>query len=194
MRFFFLYYTEKRGKMKKSKRSNSHFDFAICDNNLSKSKRSQAWGVDLMIALVIFTIGIAFFYVYALNEPSEAEENIESLFYDGKIITDSILAEGHPENWDLNNVITIGILTNNKINETKLESFYTLSKNDYAKTKSLFNTKYNYYFFLSENMTLSFGEVNGIGIEPSNHKNLVKITRFTTYKDKPMAAYLYVWE
>lgn len=158
------------------------------------TKKSQAWGLDLIIASVIFTIAIVFFYLYTLNEPSEAQEAIESLFYDGRIIADSVLSEGYPKNWDLSNVVTTGILTNNKINETKLKNFNDLSSTNYTKTKQLFSTKYNYYFFLNETIVINGAEVLGIGKEPVNQKNLVKITRFTIYQGKPMTAYLYIWE
>lgn len=160
----------------------------------STNKHAQAWGIDLMIASVIFTVAIVFFYFYALNEPNEAQETIDALYYDGKIITDSILSEGYPKNWNSTNVVTIGILSQNKINETKLERFYNRSDLTYAKTKTLFNTKYNYYFFLNEDMIIDGTTIQGIGKEPLNDKNLIKITRFTVYKEKPMTAYLYVWE
>lgn len=159
------------------------------------NKRAQAWGIDLMIASVIFTVAIVFFYFYALNEPAEAEEKLSALYYDGKIISDSILSEGYPQSWNASNVVITGILTNNKINETKLKNFYNLSSTTgYARTKRLFNTRYEYYFNLSETMMIGGIPVNGIGSNPTNQKNLVKITRFTIYQDKPMTAYLYVWE
>lgn len=159
-----------------------------------KTRKAQAWGMDLTIAIVIFSVGLVAFYVYALNEPSEAKENIESLFYDGNIITEIILSEGYPIDWNSGNVIKIGILSENKINETKLESFYNLAENDYAQTKTLFNTGFDYYFNLTETMTINSVEVEGIGLQPSDPQNLVKITRFTIYKNKPITAYLYIWE
>ena len=54
---------------------------------------------------------------------TEAEENIDALFYEGKIIASSILSEGYPVDWNSENVVTAGILTDNKINETKVERF-----------------------------------------------------------------------
>jgi hypothetical protein len=157
------------------------------------NKKSQAWGLDLMIASVIFSIAIVIFFFYALNNPEEGELNIDSLYYDGKIIGDSILSEGYPKDWNISNVVTIGILSDKKINETKLEMFFNLSDTQYLLTKSLFNTQYNYYFFLSENMTLSFGEVEGIGSRPLISQNLIKISRFVIYKNKPVTAYIYIW-
>ena len=159
-----------------------------------KKKKAQAWGIDLVIAFTIFTIGMTAIYIYSLNSPSEGKEIIELLSYDGKLITESILSEGYPNDWDSSNVVSIGILNNDKINETKLESFYDLSQTEYNRTKRLFNTDYNYWFFLSQTMTINGADVDGIGLEPLNEKHLIKITRFTNYQNKPMTAYLYIWE
>ena len=163
-----------------------------------KNKKSQAWGIDLMIASFIFIIGITSFYLYALNSYEKPEETLKNLQYDGKIISDIILSEGYPKNWTESNVVSIGVLSDGKINSTKLQQFYDLTLADYSKTKLLFNTKYDYFFFFDENMNLS-SAVSGIG-KPSTDINnlpaqdLIKITRFIIYQDKPTTAYLYIWQ
>ena len=169
--------------------------------SLVKYKRSQAWGADLMVAMVIFSFGILVFFLYSINTPTEAEENIGTLSYEGKIIAESILSEGYPQDWTSENVVTMGILSQGKINETKVERFYALTQTqeDYAKTKIIFNTRYDYYFFLDRNMVIASGEIEGIGKpgtvkENINALNLIKITKFTIYQDKPTTAYLYIWE
>jgi len=158
-----------------------------------EQKKAQAWGFDLMVAIIIFSVGIIIFFIYSLNQPSQAKENLEKLSYDGKLITNSLLSEGHPDNWIEDDVISIGILNNNKINETKLERFYDFAQNNYSQTKRTFNTIYDYYFFLDEDMDIN-GVVEGIGLVPNNPKNLIKITRYVIYKDEPMTAYIYVFE
>jgi len=128
----------------------------------------------------------------------ELEENMQNLFYDGEIITNTILSEGYPINWNETNVDKIGILSDNKINETKLERFYNLAQTDYEETKIIFNTKYNYYLFLDKNITINSVSIEGIG-KPGvnknniNTENLIKITRITVFENKPATAYLYVW-
>ena len=164
-----------------------------------ENKRAQGWGMDLMVALSIFLIGIVIFYIYSLNNPNEAKENIENLFYDGESLTNVLLSEGYPKAWNSTNVVGLGILSDNKINDTKLERFYDLSQTEYEKTKSLFNTRYNYYFFLDENMIINSVSVEGIG-KPGVTKttissiNLIKVTRVVVYENKPVTAYLYIWE
>jgi hypothetical protein len=163
-----------------------------------KEKKSQAWSIDLMVAIAIFSIGIVVFYAYSINGPGESEENMQNLFYDGEIITNTILSEGYPINWNETNVDKIGLLTDNKINKTKLEYFYDLTQKDYEKTKLIFNTKYNYYLFFDKNITINSNSIEGIG-KPGinknniNTENLIKITRITVFENKPATAYLYIW-
>lgn len=161
-------------------------------------KKGQIWSFDLMVAITIFSIGFLIFYFYAFNNPNESKEIIENLKYDGKIISNYILSDGSPENWNSTNLIKIGILTDNKINQTKLEQFYNFSQTNYSETKKMFNTKYDYIFFLSNNMTIDSANVDYIGkpFIDKDHidaKNLIKITRFTSYDGMPTTAYLYIW-
>ncbi|MFH1365693.1 MAG: hypothetical protein ABIH28_03855 [archaeon] len=159
-----------------------------------RNKKGQAWGMDLMVAIVIFSVGITAFYFYTINSSEETQEIITRLFYDGNIIASDILSEGAPMNWETGNVVKIGILSNNRINETKLENFYLLSTSDYPKTKTIFNTRFNYYFFISEPMIIGGNPIEGLGKKPENSKNLVKITRLTLYKEKPVTFVIYIWE
>ncbi len=160
--------------------------------------KAQAWGFDLMIATALFLGGIIIFYIYSINYPIEGKKSFEELYYEGSVILDSLLSEGFPSDWNAINVVRIGILDDEKVNETKLERFYNLNNSDYQKTKSLFNTKYEYYFNFSEPITLSSnGQViSGIGFEPisTSTTNLVKITRVSIYKNKPVSVNLQVWE
>lgn len=157
------------------------------------SKKAQGWGFDLIVGLAIFIAGILTFYLLSLNTYNETSDTIKSLSYEGQIVSDNILSDGSPENWNNSNVIRIGIMSDNKINETKLAQFYSLSKTNYALTKSLFNTNNEYYFFLSDPMVINGSTTIGIGKQNVNESNLIKITRYTIYKDKPVTANLYIW-
>ena len=160
---------------------------------VKRGRKAQAWGIDLAVALIIFTSGILIFFFYTVNNSSDAGEILDVMSYEGNVIADSILSEGSPKDWNLSRVNSIGILSDKKINETKLEYFYNISLEDYNRTRYLFNTQFNYYFFMSENISFPWGESEGIGIFPLEEDNLVRITRFTIYKNKPVTAYLHVW-
>jgi hypothetical protein len=165
-----------------------------------KNKKAQGWGMDLVIVSIIFLVGIIIFYFYAINSSDESRGTTENLFYDGKIIAGTILTDGFPSNWNNQTVVKVGILSDHKINDTKLEMFYNMTKDSagYNKTRLMFNTKYDYYFLLDENMLIAGNSVEGFG-KPGTTKanlnpdNLIKITRFVIYKDKPITAYVYIW-
>ena len=157
-------------------------------------KKGQAWGFDLIVAFFLFTGGIVLFYYYSLNYSTEGKQAIEGLSYDGNLIADGLLSEGFPDNWNKTNVTKIGLLNEKKINQTKLERFYNLSVDDYSRTKSLFNTKYNYFLTMSEPIIIDGGEIEGIGQRNLNPKNLVRVTRFTIYQNKPVTLHIEMWE
>jgi hypothetical protein len=166
---------------------------------MKKNKRGQAWSIDLIIAVIIFSAGILIFFIYSINQAGEAKKVLNELGYQGDVILNNILSEGYPVDWNNTNVVTIGIMTNNKINETKLERFYNYSTSDYQKTRSKFNTRYDYYFTFSNMTTLNSSYIDGIGRVGTNVSNissssLIKITRFSIYKEKPTTVYLYIWE
>jgi len=149
------------------------------------NKKSQAWGIDLVFAFIIFSVGIMIFFVYSINQTGEAKEKFDSLTVDGDFILNNILSEGYPIDWNSSNVIIIGIISDGKINNTKLERFYNLSLNNYTTTISKFRTRYNYYFSF-DNMSISSGAINGIGKSDVNtSNNVIRITRYSIYNNKP---------
>ena len=151
--------------------------------------------MDLIIATIIFIAGIVVFYFYALNSTKEPEEIINRLNYEGNIITNEILSEGFPANWNELNAISIGITSANKINDTKLEKFYEFSLNNYNRTKLLFNTRYNYYIYLSEeNFTINSQNIEGIGLKSVDSRRIIKISRVTIYNNKLITINVEVWE
>jgi len=159
-----------------------------------KTKKAQAWGVDLIVASIIFIIGILSFYLYAINTPQELKTTIEKLSYQGDVIANSLLSEGYPQNWDEENVLILGILSENKINKTKLERFYNITLNNYEKTKFLFNTNYNYYVKFQENITINSNSINGIGKSSENAADIIKVSRIIVYNDKPSTLEIEVWK
>jgi len=166
------------------------------------NKRGQAWSLDLLMGVFLFTVALSVFYFSALNSSNNLNEAIDLLSYDGRSISKNILSEGSPNDWNSSSVVQIGILDDGKINETKLEAFYDLANTDYARTKSLFNTKYDYYFFLDTNITFNSITIDGIGkpgitrdnVAQADIKNLIRVDRISVYENKIIGATLFVWE
>lgn len=162
-------------------------------------KKAQVWGIDFIIATVIFFLAVIIFFIYSINNSGELKENYEMMKYEGDKIMNTILSEGYPYDWNKSNFIRIGVINDNKINETKIKYFYELTIENYNLTKSKFNTKFEYYFFLNQNITIDSIEIRGIGMPDTDitnisSSNLIKISRVTIYKNKPVAANLYLWK
>jgi len=157
-------------------------------------KRGQAWGFDLIIGAVLFIIGVIGFYFFAINSQQEQSNKLEELNYASSTVADNLLSEGLPGNWNSSSVIRIGITTENKINQTKLDQFYNLSVQDYQLTKSLFNTNKEYYLIFKTAVTINNEQVTAIGRAPQNQSNLIKQTRLSVYQDKPITIEVYSWD
>ncbi len=153
-----------------------------------KLKKAQAWGFDLVIGLFIFTFVIVVFYLYALNYASDTGGSFEVLSREGELVAESLLSEGSPLDWDDTNVIRIGLLSEGKINETKLERFNNLAGSDYNLTKSLFNVRHDYYVNFSEELE----GVQEIGQVDFDADNLVKVIRVSSYEGNPITLSIYL--
>ena len=143
------------------------------------NKKGQAWSVDVIAAIIIFTAGISILFFYAINFNNQSQINIDDLNYQGNFASEFILSEDR------------GILVENKINQTKLDDFYNA---DYETKRVELGVKDNFYF------TIPYLEIEGIPrdyvgrVNTTSVENLIQINRFTIYKNKPVTFRLYVWK
>jgi len=164
--------------------------------------KAQVFSLDLIIGVIIFGSAILIYYKTTTNFSDQDEALLDDLLIDAKTISSSLMSNGYPYNWSKDNVSRIGIITNNRINETKLEQFSMIS---YKESKKLFGTIYDYYvFFMGRNNNIiPFNEslegigksgVNSTNIQTvENPKKLVKVTRLLI-KDSDIAKMvIYLW-
>jgi hypothetical protein len=156
-------------------------------------RKGQAWGFDLIVSLMIFLVGMILFFFYVLNVSNENDEVFSNLNYEGKVIGDFLFSDGLPENWEQDNVIIIGVMSDGKLNETKLKDFYDFANSDYDRTKRLFNILNNYYVYFEEPIVVESVEIEGIGFKESDPDNLVKITRVMVHEGKIKNMNIHIW-
>jgi len=162
---------------------------------ISMNKKAQGWGIDLIIAFVIFFVGVFFIYTYAINNIGDSESVLNSLKSQAKTGSSLILNEGSPENWaGTNNTITPGILSENKVNQTKLDRFYNITdtEEEYIKTKLKLGVDEEFYFNFS-GIRANNSSIQGIGKKPVNEENLFKLERITVYRNKITKFNMFVW-
>jgi hypothetical protein len=129
-------------------------------------KKGQFNFIDFIIGLVIFVILITFFFRYSSNI-TKREEGITGLAVEARTVSNELLSEGFPCDWNSSSVVAIGITDgNNQINESKLQSLINI---DYEETRILFRTKYDYVFFFEDNEgnIIPIGDICAVGyIQP----------------------------
>ncbi len=144
-----------------------------------KNKKAQGWSLDLIIAGLIFLAGVITLYVYAINYTSQSQKNLDELFYEGNLASELILSEED-----------FGILTDNRVNQTKLDDYYL----NYSSKKAMSGLTHDFYFIMDD-LTANGNSVDYIGkMNTTNTESLIQITRITIYQEKPTKFQLYVWE
>ncbi len=146
--------------------------------NFVPYKRSQGWGLDLIVAGVIFLTGIIVFYSYAINSSSQSQKNLEELFYEGGVAAELILSDSDS-----------GILTGDKVNQTKLDEYNA----SYVSKKDVLGLTHDFYFYIDD-LEINGAPASYVGaINTSEAENSIQITRITIYKEKPAKLQLYIW-
>jgi len=167
-----------------------------------KHKKGQFNFLDFMMGVVIFAILMTIFFKYSSNI-TKKQEGITGLAVEGKTISNDLLSQGFPSNWNSSNVVIIGITDdNNQINETKLNNLINVS---YEQTRTLFRTRYHYYFlFLNQNNSIikitptqegiGYPGVNSSNIGNINTKRLIKLERIVFFRNQMAKLVLYLWQ
>lgn len=118
-------------------------------------------------------------YVYAINYSSQSQKQIDEMLYEGNLAAELILSDED-----------FGILTNNKINQTKLDEF----NNSYDSKKGTLGVTRNFYFIIDD-LELNGAPATYAGkINTTETESNIKVTRIVIYKDKPTKFDLYIWE
>lgn len=144
------------------------------------SKKAQAWGVDLLVAVIIFISGLVILYVYAINNSPQSVNQLDEFYYEGNLISNLLLNENE-----------LGILSESKINQTKLEKFNNL---DYEYKKRLLGVNNDFYIKI-DNLEIDgspkeyFGKMNVTKTDIA-----IKITRISIYKNKPAKFEVFIWK
>lgn len=161
------------------------------------TKKGQVYTLDFMIALLLFVLTILVSSKMIFNTTSSNGYQILQL--EAKAISESLLSEGLPSDWDSTDVILPGIIDNGKLSDYK---FKELIKLGYANVSSLINSRRPFYFYFANSssminvsITCGFGAINSTCQPPSiNSNNLVRLDRLVAYNEKAIRMVVLVWE
>ena len=148
----------------------------------------------------MFFVALFVFYQYYSNTTSMDIGEVQNVRIEAQAISNFLMSEGYPENWNSTNVQRIGIVDQNfRLNEAKLNE---LALMEYSTTRGILDTKYDYYLYFLEkngeaaNIT-AYGKpgINSTNIEEiENPKKIVSLSRFVFYDRKIIRMVLNVWD
>ena len=151
-----------------------------------------------MIAIIIFSGALLAFYRYSSNVIDAEQQDVDNLLLDAKLLSSYLVSAGYPEDWTTTNVSLIGLTDGEtRLSKGKVEQFLNIASSDYAKSRRLLSTAYDYYVLFEDKdgEPLKIGSVAAIGKDYSaeNPKNLIKIERFAFYNSSVIKLVVYVW-
>ncbi|MCD6464636.1 hypothetical protein J7L02_03900 [Candidatus Woesearchaeota archaeon] len=163
-------------------------------------RKSQISSLDLMISLLVVSIVLIFSFKQLFNVLQSNE--FSKLSREAASISSYLLSEGYPKNWTNETVVRIGLLSNNRINVSKLNTFLSM---DYNKTKLYLNAFHDYavVFSNASSPLTSIGcgkapaYINPCNITQSfqslNLKNLVIVYRLAVFNHSIVKVTVYEW-
>ncbi|MFH1589634.1 MAG: hypothetical protein ABIB43_03660 [archaeon] len=158
--------------------------------------------MDFIIGFMIFSIALILASRFLFNEASTNEFDLVKA--DAETMSEYLMSEGIPGDWTNETLVRLGLLTNNRLNITKLGLFYNLSYDD---SRKYLTTKYDFFVFFQKNETVQNISGNGCGyghgavtatgctisLSGVDYEDLVKVIRYTLYNNLIIEMVLYVW-
>ena len=159
-------------------------------------KNSQLWYTDFIIALSIFLLVMVLAFKYIANNSLFMGES--PIASEAARFSDSLMTEGIPANWTIEQVTNIGILdSESSINLTKLEQVNNMSKGNYSTIKSKFamSSDFVIYFENRDGLIINLTDQKFIGMPGMNTTNvdslepdeLTTVVRYVVYRHDNIA-------
>lgn len=171
------------------------------------SNKAQTWKMEFIFAAFVFVIVIAIFFT-TINDFSRDNKTLEYIYFEGQSISEVLISEGSPADWDENNVIRPGILREGRhIDNKKMELLYSLSENNHSFLRGAFgvNSYFAVYIKDSDDEIIKFGnnkgvvppaiaELNEEGIDFNMEtQHMAKVKRIVLYEGNPAQMVILTW-
>ncbi len=125
-----------------------------------RKKQAQSWSLDFTIGLLIFLLAI----VLSIKFINQADNTdiFQDMYQEATFISEHLKSEGYPENWTSSSLIKIGLLSDGKLDFSKL---LNLSEIGYKKSKQYLNTQFEYFVMFEDEQgkNLNISGVCGFG-------------------------------
>jgi hypothetical protein len=181
------------------------------------SKKSQLWISDYTLSLLLFVVAILIASKIVINSFTTNTVFAE-LRSDASKISEILVSEGYPPDWNDTGVIRPGLLTGKRLNETKVINAMNMGKTNYSGFRPKLQTRYEYMVVFEQpdgniipfntSLTEAFCAIANYSIAPHfepatgecdnvsfnfKHTNLVRLDRLVVYNSSIKRMVVYVW-
>ncbi len=112
----------------------------------------QVWSLDYSLAFFLFLVAFLLAISVLARTVLRADDFPE--LHDGtEALGEHLMGTGYPEYWRLDNLVSVGLLSDGKLSMRKTESLLALTETDYEASKGFLNTRHEW--------ALSFEDGNG---------------------------------
>ncbi|MEM5792350.1 MAG: hypothetical protein QXM68_02430 [Candidatus Aenigmatarchaeota archaeon] len=123
-----------------------------------------------------------------LSQKIDEERRISSMVDSAFLASNILLSEGAPKYWNETHIVSIGLMNDNRLNQTKI---YMLNSFGYYRVKNLLGLDYyDFYFKIYDKSNNTFYE---FGKDFSTSIEAVKIKRASIINGKIVFLDLVVW-
>jgi len=164
-------------------------------------KKAQVSTVDFIAGflIVVTALILASNIVFTLQEKTSFSEVQDFAI----AVSESLMSEGYPFDWDNDSVIKLGLLTNDSLDFAKLLELDDLS---YERMKATLTFPYELYWYFQNNSGVvnitacGYGSpevsVDALTCEPSvsAERNLVRVQRILVYNNSLLTMEVLVWD
>jgi len=170
---------------------------------MRKNKKSQVWSVDFIAGLLIFIFVIVLSVRLLLDMQSPG--NYDQLYRDGIRLSDTLLTDGSPHDWDKNSVVIPGLMLTNSTNRLDLDKLSKFDNISYQRSKTLLHIAGDYiFYFKNATSNIKIGKcVHGYNLstdagcnpklDSTSFDDLIKIDRIIIYNSTIVTMEIYAW-
>ncbi len=177
-----------------------------------RSRKSQVWISDYTLSLLLFILAVLISIKILINSFA-VNSDFNELKDDAAKMSEMLLSEGYPVDWTNDTVIRPGLLTGERLDQTKVYNAMNMS---YARLKPKLQTKHDFLVIFEDpdSDMIEFNDkciigspsvtINSTGSAPNidchnplfssiDYNNLVKLTRLVIYNGEIIKMVVYAW-
>jgi hypothetical protein len=125
----------------------------------SLGRKGQFIIFSTIVLLFLFFLIFTLFFDYLVVIPSISTDEYKFLQEENTRVAEYLLLPGYPISWDNNNVLRVGLVDGDVINETKLAIFKGMSEDlkGYERSKALLGMYYDYLIVFKKDSSVYNG-------------------------------------